>query len=629
VVYLKLMKQVEPLKQLEQMLGKKQAGKVKKIFVITPKKIFRGLIFFLITFYLFLAFFSFSPSAAEEISLSKALEKIRQNEASEVIVFDDRVELKIGQKVVFAQKEPKASFTEILADSGIDSAQVNFRINNQNWLKVIGEVMATLLPLGLMVVLFLYIFRKAGQAQNSIFSFSKSKAKLFVRGKQKTRFNDVAGLTEVKEELKEVVDFLKNPEKYRRMGARTPKGVLLVGPSGVGKTLLARALAGEANVPFFSMAGSEFMEMLVGVGASRTRDLFSTAKKSAPSIIFIDEIDAIGRTRGYGISAGHDEREQTLNQILVEMDGFEPNDKVIIVAATNRGDLLDPALLRPGRFDRRITLGMPDIEEREAILKLHAKGKPYRGVSWKRIAAQTVGFSGADLENIVNEAAILAARKNKKTIGEKEIQESALKVKLGPQKKRLQTNEDKRLTAYHEAGHAVVNHTLPQADPVRRVSIVSRGPALGFTLISPRKERLHQTRSYLTAQIAILLGGRAAEEFKLNEMTTGAATDIQQATSLARKMVVEFGMSPLGPLNLGSQVDWENWNRFGAAQDVSAETKAKIDAEVKRIVDDAFKKAKKILKEKEKVLDAVAEKLVEKETLNEEEFEKIAGKGVV
>ncbi len=611
---------------MNKIVKKKKQIDIKKVFVLTPKKFFRGLIFLLLGVYLLVGISSFTSASLEEIDLSEALVKIKDNEVKKVVVYNDKIELSLGDdEVVFAQKEPEANFTDVLKNSEIDPASIDFQIDNQNWMKAAGNILATLLPLGLTALLFLYIFKQMGRAQNSVFSFGKSKAKLFIKGKQSTRFKDVAGLKEVKEELMEVVDFLKRPEKYRKVKARTPKGALLVGPSGVGKTLLARAVAGEAGVAFFSMAGSEFMEMLVGVGASRVRDLFSTAKKMAPSIIFIDEIDAIGRARGgLGVGGGHDEREQTLNQILVEMDGFEGNDRVLVVAATNRGDLLDPALLRPGRFDRRFVLTLPDIEEREEILRLHAKGKPFRGVKWERMARQTVGFSGADLENMVNEAAILSARKGKTTIAEPQLEEAALKVKLGPEKRRLQSENDKKITAYHEAGHAVVSQALPDSDPVSRVSIISRGMALGYTLIPPKKDRLHETKTYLLSQISVLLGGRAAEELIFNEMTTGAGSDIEQATKLARRMVIDFGMSSLGPVNYGPQVDGESWQgAYVSPQDVSPETKFKVDSEIKKIIDQAYQRAKDVLLKESKALGVVAERLIEKETLDQDEFEKL------
>lgn len=603
-------------------LPKKTSKKARFLDRFLGRKLVRGFLTFFLIIYFLLGLASLSAPSLEKISLSKALEKISNQEAEEVVVIDNRIELKLkDNNLVFTEKEPGVSFTEILNDAGIDAAQINLRVDNQNWSKIIFDIIGTLLPLGFTALLFWYIFKQAGRAQSSIFSFGKSKAKLFIKGKQSTSFKDVAGLKETKEELKEVVDFLKSPEKYRKMGARTPKGVLLVGPSGVGKTLLARATAGEANVPFFSMAGSEFMEMLVGVGASRVRDLFSTAKKAAPSIIFVDELDAIGRRRGLGIMGGHDEREQTLNQILVEMDGFEPNDQVVIIAATNRGDLLDSALMRPGRFDRRITLTLPDLPEREAILKLHGKGKPFvKNISWQKVARRTVGFSGADLENMLNEAAILAARKGKKTIADIEIENAALKTRLGPEKKRLQSEEDKKITAYHEGGHALLSFLLPKMDPVHRVSIVSRGLALGYTLIPPRKERLQETKTYLLSQITTLLGGRAAEEIKFNEMTTGAAMDIRQATRIARKMVTDYGMSKLGPLNLGSQAETGGWSRaYLGSQDISPQTQAEVDGEIKKIVDGCYRKAKTLLQKNEKALDRLAEQLVKKETLSGED----------
>jgi len=589
-----------------------------------------ALVFFFLLSFLF-SFTGLSPSEEEKISLSQALSDIKQEKVEKVLVQGDKLVLTYKNGEVFkAIKEPGEAITQIFVDSGINPTSVSLEVKDQSLSQLWLDILGTVLPLVLMGVFFLFIIRQARGAQDSIFSFGRSKAQLFAKGKQRISFKDVAGVDEAKKELEEVVDFLKHPGKYRAVGARTPKGVLLVGPSGTGKTLLAKAVAGEAGVPFFSMAGSEFMEMLVGVGASRTRDLFQTAKKAAPSIIFIDEIDAIGRQRGVGFAGGHDEREQTLNQILVEMDGFTPNDNVIVMAATNRPDILDPALIRPGRFDRRIVLDMPDIEDREAIFKIHARGKPFGpDVSWKEVAKETVGFSGADIENVLNEAAILAARDGKKVIGKEEINEAAIKVKLGPAKKRIQTKEDKKLAAYHEAGHALVSFFLPHMDPVSRISIVARGVSLGHTLIPPTQDRAQETRSRLTEQITAMLGGRAAEELVFNELTTGASNDIEQSTIVARKMVVDFGMSSLGPINLGPQLQYTDTGRplWMEPTQLSPEMAAKVDNEVARIIEKCSKKALLILKKERKKLDKVAEALVEKETLNQEEFEKILKEG--
>jgi cell division protease FtsH len=525
-------------------------------------------------------------------------------------------------------KENTESFSDLLKNSGIDPASIKYEVIDQSLAKIMGDVLGIVLPIILMIAFFFFILRAQNKGAQDIFSFGRSRAKIFAKGRQSITFADVAGVDEAKKELEELVDFLKNPAKYRKIGARTPKGALLVGPSGVGKTLLAKAVAGEAGVPFFSMAGSEFMEMLVGVGASRARDLFAQAKASAPSIIFIDEIDAIGRQRGKGLMGGHDEREQTLNQILVEMDGFTPNDNVIVVAATNRGDLLDPALLRPGRFDRRIVLDMPDKEGRLAILHIHARGKKFaKGVDWSKVADRTVGFSGADLENMLNEAAIGAARGNNDEISMADLEESSTKVKLGPAKKRLQSDEDKKLTAYHEAGHAVVTHFLKYMDPVHRISIVARGMSLGHTLIPPVGDRTHETKTRLLEQIIAMLGGRAAEEVVFKEMTSGAANDIAQATKIAKAMVVEFGMGELGPMNLGADMgmgDFGQMEWYEQAQNSQAFME-KVDAQTKKFLDAGYKAAIKLVKEKRKLLDKVSDALLDKETLDRDDFEKIVG----
>lgn len=565
-----------------------------------------------------------------KLQISQALADIKNNKVEKVLIEEGQVILtyKDGSTKI-TTKEDTESFSDLLDKAGIDPTSVEYSVVDQTLSKAFGEILGILLPLGLMGLFFFFIIRAQSKGAQDIFSFGRSKAKLFAKGKQNTTFNDVAGVDEAKKELEEVVDFLKNPGKYRLIGARTPKGVLLFGPAGVGKTLLARAVAGEAGVPFFSMAGSEFMEMLVGVGASRVRDLFGQAKLAAPSIIFIDEIDAIGRQRGRGVMGGHDEREQTLNQILVEMDGFTPNDNVIVMAATNRGDLLDPALLRPGRFDRRITLDMPDKEGRAAILKIHAKGKKFgKVVNWERVADRTVGFSGADLENMLNEAAILAARDGKKEVDGRDVEEAATKVKLGPARRRLQSDEDRKITAYHEAGHAIVTHVLPKTDPVHQISIVARGMSLGHTLIPPAADRTHETKSHLLDQIAAVLGGRAAEETVFNEMTAGAASDIEQATRIAKAMVIDFGMSSLGPVNWDSQ---SGMNDFGSAEffessKVSPAMQEKIDNEIQGIIANGYKQALKIIKSSRKVLDKVAEALLKEETLDRDSFEKIVGK---
>lgn len=567
----------------------------------------------------------------ENIAISDALTDIKNEKIEKVVIEKDNLilEYRDGSKKI-TTKEEGESFASLLSDADISLDKINFTITDQTLSKAVAEFLSIILPIILFAGIFLYIMKSQTKGAQDIFSFGRSKAKLFAKGKQNTKFADVAGVDEAKKELVEVVDFLKNPEKYKKIGARTPKGVLLFGPSGVGKTLLAKAVAGEANVPFFSMAGSEFMEMLVGIGASRVRDLFAQAKANSPSIIFIDEIDAIGRQRGRsGMIGGHDEREQTLNQILVEMDGFTPNESVIVLAATNRGDLLDPALLRPGRFDRRVTLDMPDKEGREAILKIHSKGKTFaREINWSRIADRTVGFSGADLENMLNEAAIGAARLDKKEVDMLDIEEAATKVKMGPAKKRLQSMEDKEITAYHEAGHAIVTHFTKDMDPVHRISIVARGMSLGHTLIPPAADRTHDTKTRLLNQISAMMGGRAAEEFKFEEMTSGASNDIQVATRIAKAMVVEWGMSSLGPVNYGpdSQAGEFGQTEYYQENPVSPKTQELIDLEVKKIMEQALKNATELIKKNKAKLEAVAKELLDKETLDRDEFEKIVGK---
>jgi cell division protease FtsH len=477
-------------------------------------------------------------------------------------------------------------------------------------------------PLILLVAIWFVIMRQMQAGGNKALSFGKSRAKLLTPTQKKVTFKDVAGVEEAKVELQEIIEFLKDPGKFQKLGGKIPKGVLLIGPPGTGKTLLARAVAGEANVPFFTISGSDFVEMFVGVGASRVRDLFEQGKKNAPCIIFIDEIDAVGRHRGAGLGGGHDEREQTLNALLVEMDGFDTNEGVILVAATNRPDVLDPALLRPGRFDRRVVVDRPDLRGREQILKVHTKSTPLaETVDLSVIARGTPGFSGADLANLVNEAALNAARYNKKKVEMIDFEYAKDKVMMGPERKSMiMTEEEKKNTAYHEGGHALVAALLPDADPLHKVTIIPRGRALGVTMQLPAEDKYSYTKEYLESNVTVMMGGRIAEEKFLGHMTTGAGNDIEKATDIARKMVCEWGMSELGPLTFG-KVEGEIFlgRDFGRTQDYSEETANQIDAEVKRIVTAAYEKAKKIIDDNEKVMHRLARTLLEKEVLDGEE----------
>lgn len=575
-------------------------------------------------------------SQPQEISLSEVAAKIEQGEIKKIQVEGNelKIELNSGQNLV-SKKENETALTESLKNYGVKAenlSKVEIKILEKSGLMYwLGNILPFLLPFAFVAV-FIYFMTKSIQKSNTrAMMFGQSKARPVEQKKKKrTTFKDVAGVTEAKEELWEVVEFLKNPKKFRSLGAEIPKGVLLMGPPGTGKTLMARAVAGEANVPFFHISGSEFVEMFVGVGASRVRDLFNKAKKNAPCIVFIDEIDAVGRQRGAGLGGGHDEREQTLNQILTEMDGFEQDTNVIVIAATNRPDVLDPALLRPGRFDRRVILNLPDIKEREAILKIHAQGKPLAlSVSLKKLSQRTPGFSGADLKNLMNEAAILAARRGAKKISMQNCLDAIEKVILGPERKSFILSEkEKKIAAYHEAGHALVTHLLPHTDPVQKVSIISRGGAAGYTLKLPEEEKHFHSKAEFLDDLAVLLAGFVAEKKVFGDVTTGATSDLKEATKLARKLVTQFGMSEvLGPMTFGQKEELIFLGREITEQrDYSEEVAAKIDHEVKNFIDQAYKKAEKIISENKNKLEKIYAKLIEDETIEKEEFEKLLGK---
>ncbi len=566
------------------------------------------------------------------LTIDQLVNKINSGEVVKIVVSgnDLSVDLKDGKKAV-AKKESEFGLSETLRNYGLDPkalAKVSLEVKDQSGFQFWASILLpTLLPLVVMVLIFWFIFKQAKTGANQAFTFGKSNLRMSGSFKDRVTFKEVAGLKEAKHELEEVVDFLKNPKKFLEIGARIPRGVLLMGAPGTGKTLLARAVAGESGVPFFFISASEFVEMFVGVGASRTRDAFATAKKAAPAILFIDEIDAVGRERGAGVGGGHDEREQTLNQILVEMDGFERDSNVIVLAATNRPDILDRALLRPGRFDRRVVLDLPDINDRAEILKIHAKDKPLaKGVDLKQIAIRTPGFSGADLANLMNEAAILAAHHNRKEVLQEDLYNSIEKVLLGPQRKgRAMNLKEKEITAYHEAGHALVAASLKDADPVHKVSIISRGRAGGYTLKLPLEEQRLRTRTQFITDIAVALGGYAAEQLIFGDITTGSSSDLQNSTSLARALVTQYGMSEkLGPQTFGETHELVFLGKeLGTEKNYSEELAARIDAEVKVFVDRAHNLVKKILTSRRQVLDALAKALVEKEELEKEDFDKI------
>ncbi len=578
--------------------------------------------------------FSSSFGEPEEVSLSTVVEKIEQTQIERIEVMGNKLSVTYTDGTeVTSQKEAGDALSSQLADYGVSAAQlkdVQISVSEDSGLGFwLGAILPFALPFLLIVGFFWFMMRQVQGANTRAMSFGQSNVQeqRTEAKKNKVTFKDVAGVTEAKNELQEVIEFLKSPGKFLNLGARIPKGVLMIGPPGTGKTLLAKAVAGEANVPFFHISGSEFVEMFVGVGASRVRDLFKRAKKSAPCIVFVDEIDAVGRQRGAGLGGSHDEREQTLNQILVEMDGFDTDTNVIVIAATNRPDVLDPALLRPGRFDRRIALDQPDISEREAILKVHAQKKPLADdVNLRIVAEQTPGFSGADLANLLNEAAILAARRNKKKINQEECLESIEKVLLGPERKsRVMSDEEKNITAYHEAGHALVAYMLPNADPVRKVSIISRGHAGGYTLKMPDKEKHMHSRAYFMDELSVLLAGHATEKEVFKDVTTGASNDLQHATRLARQLVTEYGMSEtLGPRTFGQRDEMVFLGKeIHERRDYSEKIAQNIDEEVSKFINDAYIKARDIIKKKNKHLKEIVKRLMENETLDRQEFEAI------
>ncbi len=597
----------------------------------------KNFIFLILIFLAVSAIFSlfFQPfKSQKELSLTQLVKDINEGKIKEITVLGNELQIIYQDgSLAKSRKEIEATLSQSLINYGVDKVRLSQVDVEQkeasstwNWLL---PTLLSILPLLLFGLFFWSIFKQAKTGATQAFDFTRARARLFgAEGhpKETITFKDVAGLKEAKEELKEVVDFLKNPRKYLQMGARIPRGVLLLGPSGVGKTLLARAVAGEANVPFFHTSGSTFVELFVGTGAARVRDLFTTAKRHAPCIVFIDELDAVGRARGIGIGGGQDEREQTLNQLLVEMDGFERDTNIIVMSATNRPDVLDSALLRPGRFDRRIILDLPDINDRQDILKIHCQGKPLAlNVNLREIAERTPGFSGADLANVVNESAILAARRNKNQIFQEEFLESIEKVLLGPERKsHILSKKEKEIAAFHEAGHALVSSSFPEAEPIRKISIIARGMAAGYTLQMPREEKKIKTETEFLVEMATLLGGYCAERLKFGEITTGASNDLKKASDLARRLVKEYGMSNLGPVSFGEREELIFLGKeISEERNYSEKVASKIDNEVEKFVKSAETQAKKILTGKKKLLDKIAKTLIEKETIEKEEFEKL------
>jgi len=594
------------------------------------------LVFFLVFLAMAAIFSTFSKnSETAEVGIEKMVQELNQDQVKSLAVNGDKIKIELkdgGRQIV--HKEVNESLSALLNNFHVSPEKlsaVSVSVEAPSgWVYWLGEILPFALPLLLVAFLFFFMMRSAQGMNSKAMNFGQSNAKDFnLDDKNRVTFKDVAGAKEAKEELHEVVEFLKYPKKFQDLGARIPRGVLLLGSPGTGKTLLARAVAGEAKVPFFHMSGSEFVEMFVGVGASRVRSLFQKAKKHSPCIVFIDEIDAVGRRRGAGLGGSHDEREQTLNQILVEMDGFEPTQNVIVIAATNRPDVLDPALLRPGRFDRQVVIDRPDLKDREEILKVHVKKKPLsKEVELKRIAERTPGFSGADLANLLNEAAILSARQDKKTIGMEELFSAIEKVMIGPERKsRVISDKEKKITAYHEAGHALVAHFLANSDPVQKVSIIARGQAGGYTLKVPIEDKYFHSKTDFIDEIAVLLAGHLVEKDIFGEVTTGATSDLRRATSVARSLITDYGMSDvLGPRTFGQKEELIFLGReIHEQRDYSEKVAEQIDAEISYFIDQARDKAKNILKEKKAELEKVVDALLEKETLEKEEFEALVG----
>ena len=573
-----------------------------------------------------------NTNVTKEMSYTEFMQKIEEKNVEKVEISNDRltanVKIKNEDNTIREVSIPSTSTFMEDVQPKVAEGQFELVVLKPSFFEVVGPLIPNILLLVGTLLIFVFMLRRTSDSNNRAISFGKSRARMMDKNsKKKVTFADVAGLDEEKEELQEVTEFLKNPKKYHDMGARIPKGMLLVGHPGTGKTLLAKAVAGEANVPFFSISGSDFVEMFVGVGASRVRDLFAEAKSHAPCIVFIDELDAVGRHRGAGVGGGHDEREQTLNQLLVEMDGFEERQSVIVMAATNRVDILDPALLRPGRFDRQIVVGAPDVAAREKILELHAKKKPFApNVDFKVIAKNTAGFSGADLENMINEATILATRKNKKIVDMDDVEEATVKVMMGPEKKsKIISEKEKKLTAYHEAGHAVVSKFLPNHDDVHQISIIPRGMAGGYTMYKPTEDKSFRSMSEMKESIVSLLGGRVAEKLILDDISTGASNDIERASKIARDMVMKYGMSEkLGPITFGdTQEEVFLGMEKNNGRNYSEKLAAEIDEEVGNIIKSAYKYAERVLKENIDKLHAVAKVLIEKEKISAEEFEEI------